>query len=202
MCMILTILLIFLSYACDKVYIDFFLYFMLSAYRRGWHIIYPMILPLPRVCQKTRCVGHRTTHTNRRWGGLSMQGGFGRLGRTSLLYVSRVSHIGLAHKGDHLRTHPGIGLNMIGGWRQWRRCCRLRTKGMISWSSVFSNSRLSIVTWEYHTCPQLLSSLHLQTEVVRHLLVVLLQVWLILCKLHIFNCFDYLFKFSYNYYIF
>jgi hypothetical protein len=114
----------------------------------------------------------------------------------------RDSHIGLANKGDHLRAHLGTGLNMIGGWRQWRRCCRLRPRGMISWSSVFGNSRLSTVPWEYHMCLQLLISLHLQTRVVRHLLVVLLQVCLILCKLPTFNCFDYLFKFAYNYYIF
>jgi hypothetical protein len=175
---------------------------MLTTYRRGWHRVYLVILPLPRACQKTQCVGHRTTRMNRRWGGLSTQGGFERLGRTLLLYVGRVSHTELVYKGDHLRAHHGTGLNMIGGWWQWRRCYKLRPRGMMSWSSTFDNSRPSSPMWEYHMWAQVLSSLHLQTEVVRRLLVVLLQVWLILCKLPIFNCFDYLFKFAYNYYIF
>lgn len=185
-----------------KYILIFFFYFMLTTFRRGWYRIYPVILPLPRACQKKRCVGHQTTCMNRRWGGLSTQWGFGRLGRTLLLYVRRVSHTGLAHEGDHLRAHLGTGLNMIRGWQQWRHCYMLRPRGMISWSSTFDNSRLSTVPWEYHTWPQVLSSLYLQTDVVRHLLVVLLQVWLILCKLPIFNNFDYLFKFAYNYYIF
>jgi len=163
---------------------------------------YPVILPLPRACQKTRCDGHQTTRTNRRWGGLSTQGGFSRLGRMLLLYVGRVSHTGLAHKGDHLRAHLGTSLDMRGGWRQWRRFYRLRPRGMMSWSRAFENSRPSSPPWEYHMWAQVLSSLHLQTKVVSRLLIVLLHVWLILCKLLIFNCFDYLFKFAYNYYIF
>jgi hypothetical protein len=97
--------------------------------------------------------------------------------------VERVSHTWLAHKGDHLRAYLGTGLNMIGGWRQWRRYYRLRPKWMMSWSSAFDNSRPSTVLWEYHTWPQVLSNLHLLTEVVRRLWVVLLQVWLILFKL-------------------
>jgi hypothetical protein len=175
---------------------------MLTTYRRGWYRIYPVILPLLRACQKIRCVEHRTTRMNRRWGGLSTPGGFGRLARTLLLYVGRVSHIGIAHKGDHFRAHLGIGLYMRVGWQQWRRCYRLIPRGMMPWSSACDNSRPSSPPWEYHMWAQVLSSLHLQMEVVRRLLEVLLQVWLILCKLLIFNCFDYLFKFAYNYYVF
>jgi hypothetical protein len=181
---------------------------MLTTYRKGWHRIYPVIMPLLRACQKTRCVGHRTMRTNRRWGGLSTRGGFGRLARTLLLYVRHVSHTGLAHKGDHRTAHLGTGLYMRGGWRQWRRCYRLRPRGMMHWSSAYDNPRPSTPLWEYHMWAQVLSSLHLQMEVVHRLLVVLLQVWLILCKLlflivlitclnlHIitifFNCFHYL----------
>jgi hypothetical protein len=45
---------------------------------------------------------------NRRLGGLSTRGGFGRLGRTLLMFMGRVSRTWLAHKGDHLRAHLGI----------------------------------------------------------------------------------------------
>jgi len=103
-------------------------YLMLTTYRRGWRRVYPVILPPRRASQKTLCVGHQTTRTNRRLGCLSTRGGFGKLGRTLLLFVGRVSCTGLAHKGDHLRAHLGIGLNMLGRWRKWRRCYRLRER--------------------------------------------------------------------------
>jgi hypothetical protein len=103
-------------------------YFMLTTYMRGWRIIYPLILPPRRVSQKTWCVGHWTTRTNRRWGGLSTRGGFGRLARMLLLFVGCVSRTGLAHNGDHLRAHLRTRLYMTGGWRQWRRCYGQREK--------------------------------------------------------------------------
>jgi hypothetical protein len=125
-------------------------YFMLTMYRRGSHRIYSVILPPRRASQKTRCVGHRTTRTNRCWGGLSTQGGFGRLAITLLLFVGRVSRTGLAHNGDHLRAHLETGPYMIGGWQQWRRCYGLRERGMTPWSSACDNSRSSSPLWEYH----------------------------------------------------
>jgi len=154
-------------------------YFMLTTYRRGWR----------RASQKTRCIRHRTTRTNRRWGGLSTRGGFGKLARTLLLFVGRVSPTRLTHKGNHLRVHLGTEPYMTGGWRQWRCCYRLRERGMTPWSSACDNSRSSSPLWEYHMSAQVLSSLHLQTEVVRRLLVVHLQVWLVLYKLLICNLF-------------
>jgi hypothetical protein len=43
--------------------------------KRGWRRVYPVTLPPCRVSHKTRCIGHRTTHTNRRLRGLSTRGG-------------------------------------------------------------------------------------------------------------------------------
>jgi len=126
--------------------------------------------------QKTRCVGHWTTRTNRRWGGLNTWGGFGRLGRMLLTYVGRVSHIGLAHKEDHPSVHLGATPYMRAGLRQWRHCYRLIPRGMTPWSSACDTSRLCSPLYEYHMRALVLSSFHLQTEVVRHLLVVHLQV--------------------------
>jgi hypothetical protein len=164
--------------------------FYVDDFRRGWHRIYPVILPPRRASQQTRCIGHRTTRTNRRWGGLSTRGRLGKLARTLLLFVGLVSRTGLTHKEDHLRAHLGTGPYMTGGWRQWRWCYGLRERGMTPWSSACDNSRSSSPLWEYHMWALVLISLHLQTEVVRRLLVVHLQVWLILCKLLIFNLFS------------
>jgi len=138
-------------------------YFMLTTYRRGWRRVYPVILLPCRASQKTRCVGHRTTRTNRRLGGLSTWGGFGRLGRTLLLFVGRVSRTWLSHKGDYLRENLGIGPYMPGRWRKWRRCYWLRERGMTPWSSACDNSRPSWPLWDYHMYALVLSSLHLQT---------------------------------------
>jgi hypothetical protein len=131
--------------------------------RRGWRRVYPMILPPRKASQKTRCVGHWTTRTNRRLGGLSTRGGFGRLSRTLLLFVGHVSRTGLAHKGDHLRAHLGIGPYMPGGWRKWRRCYELKERGMTPWSSANDNSRPSWPLWDHHMYVMVLISLHLQT---------------------------------------
>jgi hypothetical protein len=160
---------------------------MFTMYRRGWHKIYPVILQLLKACQKTWCVGHRTTHTNRRWGDRSAQGGFGWLARTLLPYVGHVSHTGLAHKEDHPNAHLGAAPYMRARWRQWRHCYRLRPRGMMPWSSACDNLRLCSPPWEYHMWAWVLSSLHLQTVVVHRLLAMHMQVWLILCKLLIFN---------------
>jgi hypothetical protein len=92
-------------------------YFMLTTYRRGLRRVYPVILPPHRVSQETRCIQHRMMCTSRRLGGLSMWGGFGRLGRMSLQFVGRVSLTGLAHRGLHQRALPGLWLNMLGRWR-------------------------------------------------------------------------------------
>jgi hypothetical protein len=94
---------------------------MLMMYKRGWRGIYPLIPP-PRIAShKTRCVGHRTTRTNRRLGGLSTRGGFGRLSRTLLLFVGRVSHTGLVHRGLHQMARPRLWLSMPGRWRIFGR---------------------------------------------------------------------------------
>jgi hypothetical protein len=158
----------------------FFLYFMLTMYRRGWHIIYPVILPLPKACKKAQCVGEDTV----RWApNDAYEQPLGRseyarrvrqVDRTLLLYVGRVFHIGLAHKGDHLRVQLGTGPHRTGGWRQWRRCYKLRERGMMRWSSNCDNSMSSSALWEYHMWALVLNSLQLHAEVVRHLLVVLL----------------------------
>jgi hypothetical protein len=145
---------------------------MLTTYRRGRRRVYPMILLSRRASLTTWYVGHRTTRMNRRLGGLSTWGGFGRLGRTSLLFVGRVSRIGLAHKGDHIRAHFEIVPNMPGRWRKCRRCYVMSKRRVTSWSSVCDNSRPSCPLWEYHMHALVLSSLHLQTKVVRRLLVV------------------------------
>lgn len=160
---------------------------MFTTYKRGWHKIYPLILPLLRACQKTRCVGQRTTRTNRCRGGLSTRGGFGKLVQTLLPYVGRVSHTGLAHKEDHLSAPLRAAPCMRAGWRQWRRCYRLRRRGMTPWSSACENLRPCSPPWEYHMRARVLNSLHLQTVVVHRLLAVHLQAWLILFKLFIFN---------------
>jgi hypothetical protein len=117
-------------------------YFMFTTYRRRWHRVYRVIMLLLRVCQKTRCVGHRMTRTNRRWGGLSTQGGFDRLGRTLLPCVGRVSHTRLAHKEDHPSVHLEAALYMKAWLRQWRHCYRLKPRWMTPWSSACDNSRL------------------------------------------------------------
>jgi len=52
---------------------------------------------------------------NRCWGGLSTRGGFGRLARTLLSYVGRVSHTGLAHEEDHPSVHLGAASYMRAG---------------------------------------------------------------------------------------
>lgn len=154
---------------------------MLTTYRWGWCRVYPVILLPRRASQETWCVGHRTMRTSRRLGGMSTQGGFGRLGRTLLLFVERVSRTKLAHKGDHLRAHLGIRSNMLGRWQKWRRCYRLRERGMTPWSSACDNSRPSWPLWDNHIYALVLSCLHLQMAVVRRLSVVHLQVWFILC---------------------
>jgi hypothetical protein len=122
-------------------------YFMLTTYMTGWRKIYPVILPPCRASRQTRCVGHRTTRTNRRWGGLSTWGGFGGLARTLLLFVGCVSRTGLAHKGDYLRAHLGTRSYMTGWCRQWRRCYRLRERGMTPWSRACDNSRSFSPLW-------------------------------------------------------
>jgi hypothetical protein len=77
-------------------------------------------------------------------------GGFGRLGQTLRLFVGRISRTGLAHKGDHLRAHLGIGPNMSGRWRKCGRCYVLSEREMTSWSIACDNSRHSCPLWEYH----------------------------------------------------
>jgi hypothetical protein len=144
---------------CVRWHYSIHVYFMLTTCRRGWRKVYPVILLPCRASQVTRCVGHRTTRMNRQLGGLSMLGGFGRLGRTLLLFVGRVSRIGLSHKGDHLRAHLGIGPNMPGRWGKCRQCYVLSERGITFWNSACDNSRPSWPLWEYH----MLSSLHLQT---------------------------------------
>jgi len=84
---------------------------MFTTYRRGWYRIYLVILPLLRAYQKTQCVGNRTTRTNRRWGGLSTRWGFGKLARTLLPYVGRVSHTGLAQGGSSQCTSRGCSIH-------------------------------------------------------------------------------------------
>jgi hypothetical protein len=137
-------------------------YFMLTTYRRGWRRVYLVIQPPRRASQQTRCVGHRTTRTNRRLGGLSTQGEFGRLGRTLLMFERHVSHTGLAHRGNHLRAHLEIGPNTPGRWKKCKRSYGLSERGMTRWSSACNNSRPSCPQWEYQN-HVLVLSLHLQT---------------------------------------
>jgi hypothetical protein len=144
------------------VIISIYVYFMLT-HRRGWRRIYPVIQPPRRASQNTRCIRHQTTRMSRWLGRLSTLGGFGRLGRTLLLFVWRVSRTGLAHKGHHLRAHLGIRLKMTDGCRKCRRWYKLNERGMMSWSSACDSSRPSCPLWEYHLHVLVLSSLHLQT---------------------------------------
>jgi len=147
-------------------------YFMLTTYRRGWRRVYPVIQLPRRASQQTWCVGHRTTRTNRRLGGLSTRGGFSWLGRTLHLFGGHVSHTGLAHRGDHLRACLGIGPNTPGRWKKSKRSYGLSERGMTCWSSACNsstpwssacdNSRSSCLQWEYHN-HVLVLSLHLQT---------------------------------------
>jgi hypothetical protein len=159
---------------------------MLMTYRRRWHRVYRVILPLLKTCQKTRCVGHWTMRTNRRWGGLNTRGGFSRLGRTLLPYVGRVSHAGPL-------TRWIIPVYISGLLHTWEQDC---DNGDIATGSDREEWRLGAAhatprgCAHLHrsiTCEPWCSVVHLQTEVVRHLLVVHLHVWLILCKLLIFN---------------
>jgi hypothetical protein len=143
---------------------------MLTTYRRGWSKVYPVIQPPRRASQQTRCVGNRTTRTNRRLGGLSTRGGFGRLGRTLHLFGGHVSHTGLAHRRDHLRARLGIEPNTPGRWKKSKRSYRLSERGMTRWSSVCNSStpwssacdssRSSCPPWEYHN-HVLVLSLHM-----------------------------------------
>jgi hypothetical protein len=161
--------------------------FILTTYIRWWHKVYRVTLLLVRACHETRCVGHWTTRANRRWGGLNTQGGFGKLGRMLLPYGGRLSHTGLSHREDHPNVHLGAAPYMRVGLRRWRHCYGLRPRGMRPWSSACDMSRPFSPPWEYHIRALVLSSLHLQMEVVHRLLVVHLHVWLQLCKLLIFN---------------
>jgi hypothetical protein len=157
---------------CAICHYSIYDYFMLMTYRRGCRRVYPVIQPPCRASQQIRCVGHRTTRTNRRLGGLSMWGGFNRLGRTLLLFGGHVSNTGLAHKGEHLRACLGIGPNTPGRWKKSKRSYGLSERGMTRWSSACDSStpwssacdssRSSCPQWEYHN-HVLVISLHLQT---------------------------------------
>jgi hypothetical protein len=136
---------------------------MLMTYRRGWRRIYPLIPPPRRVSHKTWCVGHRTTRTNRRLGGLSTRGGFGKLGRTLLLFVGRVLRTGLVHRGLHQMARPRLWLNMPERWRICGRSYVPSERETTSWSSACEGSRHSCPLWEYCMVHEMLSSLHLQT---------------------------------------
>jgi hypothetical protein len=136
---------------------------MLMMYRRGWRRIYPLIPPPRRASHKTPCVGHQTTRMNRRLGGLSTRGGFGRLGRTLLLFVRHVSRIGLVHRGLHQMARPRLWLNMPGRWRICGRSYMPSERETTSWSSACEGSRHSCPLWEYRMAQEVLSSLHLQT---------------------------------------
>jgi len=148
-------------------------YFLLTTYRRGWRRIYPVILSPRRASQTIWRVGHRTTCTNRLLWGQSTRGGFGKLGRTLLLFVGHVSRTWLTHKGDHLMAHLRIGPYMPRKWQKWRRCYGLRERGMTPWSSACNNwthwssacdnSRPSWSLWDHHMYALMLSNLHLQT---------------------------------------
>jgi hypothetical protein len=136
---------------------------MLMTYKRGWRKIYPLIPPPCRASHKIQCVGHRTTRTNRRLGGLSTRGGFGRLGRMLLLFMGRVSRTGLVHRGLHQMACPRLWLKMPGRWRICGRSYVLSERETTSWSSACEGSRHSCPLWEYRMALQVLSSLHLQT---------------------------------------
>jgi hypothetical protein len=112
-----------------------------------------------RASHKTRCVGHRTTRTNRRLGGLSTWGRFDRLGRTLLLFVGRISRTGLVHRGLHQMARPRLWLSMPGRWRICGRSYVPSESETTSWSSVCEGSRHS---WP-RMAQEVLNRVHLQT---------------------------------------
>jgi len=174
-------------------YVDF-------VHKRGWHKVYPVILPPRRASQKTWCVGHRMTHSNKRLGGLSTRGGFGRLGRTLLLFMGRVSHIGLAHKGDHLRPHLGIGPYMPGGWRKWRRCYGLRERNDALEQRMRQFEAFMTSMGSSHVCPGAQQSSPANvgsTSSVSSASASMIHI-VYTTKLFLI-CFHYLFKFAYNF---
>jgi hypothetical protein len=74
-----------------------------------------------------------------------MRGEFGRLGRTLLLFMGRVSRTGLTHRGLHQRARPRLWLDMPGRWQICGRSYVPSERETMAWSSACDSSR--------HSCP-------------------------------------------------
>jgi hypothetical protein len=121
--------LIFLSYACDNLYIDY-INIIYWQHTGEDDTKYTEFLLLCRAFRRTRYVGHQMTRTNRRLGSLNTQGGFGKLGRTILLYGGHPIPTTPVHRQVHHSVHLRAALYMRIGLARWRYCCGLRLIGM------------------------------------------------------------------------
>jgi len=98
-----------------------------------------MTLLLRRAGRKTRYVGHRMMHTNRRLGSLNTPGGFGKLVQTFVLYGGRHIHTVPIHRHDHpsvrLRAAPYTRI----GLPRWRYCYWFSVTTRLLQNSVSEN---------------------------------------------------------------